>query len=466
MVQLNPEIFREYDIRGDVGTDLTPEGFYQIGQAFGTELRERGIERAGVGRDLRNSSPTLSRGFMEGILSTGVDVDDLGIILTPVLYYALAGLGYPAGAMVTGSHNPAQMNGLKVAIGTQTLYGEQIQALRKRADTGPFAQGAGRLRLADPIPDYLEDLKARIVLPRRLKVVVDPGHGTASLFGPRFIRSLGCEMIPLFCDPDPSFPDHFPDPSNPKNLEDLARTVVETGADCGVAFDGDADRLGAVDDQGNIVSGDALMVLFWREVLKTHPGAPAIIEVKSSQMVWDEVERLGGRPFFYRTGHSLIKAKMREVGAVFAGELSGHFFFGDEFYGYDDALYGAGRLLRIVAASGQPLSRQMAALPVRPATPEVRVDCPDRVKFDVVAKAAKTLAEHHEVVTVDGVRATFPGGWGLIRASNTQPVLVLRAEADDVAALQAIERALTEVLGSAHEVGPIVWPAAETAPVA
>lgn len=466
MVQLNPEIFREYDIRGDVGTDLTPEGFFQIGQAFGTELRERGIERAGVGRDLRNSSPTLARGFMEGVLSTGVDVDDLGIILTPVLYYALNGLGYPGGAMVTGSHNPAQMNGLKVAIGTQTLYGDEIQALRRRAEEGPFAQGSGRLRLADPIPQYLEDLGNRIRLTRRLRVVVDPGHGTASLFGPRFIRSLGCEVIPLFCDPDPSFPDHFPDPSNPKNMEDLSRAVVESGADLGVAFDGDADRLGAVDDRGHIVTGDELMVLFWREVLGAHPGSPAIIEVKSSKMVWDEVERLGGKPFFYRTGHSLIKAKMREVGAVFAGELSGHFFFGDEFYGYDDALYGAGRLIRIVSRSEKPLSAITSALPVRPSTPEVRVDCPDRVKFRIVAEAAKRLGEGHEVITVDGVRASFPGGWGLIRASNTQPVLVLRAEADTVQALYAIERELSETLSGFSEVGPVEWPVAAEAPIA
>jgi len=457
---LSADIFREYDIRGDVGTDLTPEAFEAIGRAFGSILRERGVGRMCVGRDLRNSSPGLSAGFTDGVLSTGVDVDDLGVILTPTLYFAMNALDYPAGAIVTGSHNPAHMNGLKVGIGHATLYGEEIQALRRRAENGPYATGSGRLRVADPIPRYLDDLKGRITLDRPLKVVVDPGHGTAALYGPRFVRSLGAQVVPLFCDPDPSFPDHFPDPSDPRNLADLQRAVVESGADVGLAFDGDADRLGAVDDRGHIVTGDQLMALFWREVLAAHPGAPAIVEVKSSQMVWDEIVAHGGQPFFWRTGHSLIKAKMREVGAVFAGELSGHFFFGDEFWGYDDALYAAGRLLRQVARSGRSLSAMTADMAVRPATPEVRVDCPDARKFDVVAKVAEALGREHEVVTVDGVRARFGTGWGLVRASNTQPVLVLRAEADDASGLAAIESALAAALSAFPEVAPVDWPPA------
>lgn len=454
------DIFREYDIRGDVGSELTGDVFFAIGRAFGSELRDRSIDRVGVGRDLRNSSPDLSEAFSNGVLSTGVDVEDLGIIVTPILYYCLNALGYPAGAMVTGSHNPAHMNGLKVAIGHATLYGDEIQALRRRAEEGPFATGQGRRSLRDPVPSYLEDLRARVRLDRPLKVVVDPGHGTAALFAPRFIRSLGVEVVPLFCDPDPSFPDHFPDPSDPRNMVDLERAVQESGADVGVAFDGDADRLGAVDDRGRLVTGDQLMALFWREVLRTHPGAPAIVEVKSSQMVWDEIEAAGGRPFFYRTGHSLIKAKMREVQAPFAGELSGHFFFADEFYGYDDALYAAGRLLRQAAGPGGPLSALTADMRMRPATPEVRVACPDAVKFEVVRKAATALADGHEVVTVDGVRARFGSGWGLIRASNTQPTLVLRAEAESADALAAIEAELTAVLGRFPDVAPVDWPGA------
>jgi phosphomannomutase/phosphoglucomutase len=460
-VSLPAEIFREYDIRGDVERELTPEVFHTLGLAFGTELRERGIARMGVGRDLRTSSAALARAFAHGVLATGVDVDDLGVILTPTLYFCLNALGYPAGAVVTGSHNPANMNGLKVAIGTATLYGEEIQALRRRAEGGRFASGEGRLDMADPVPAYLDDLVHRIRLDRPLRVVVDAGHGTAALFGPRFLRRLGVDVVPLYCDPDPGFPHHFPDPSDPRNMRDLARAVRESGADAGIAFDGDADRLGAVDERGRIVTGDQLMVLFWREVLSRHPGAPAIVEVKSSQTVWEEIERAGGRPFFYRTGHSLIKAKMREVGAVFAGELSGHFFFGDEFYGYDDALYAAGRLLRLAAAPGRSLAALTADVPVRPATPEVRVACDDRVKFDVVRRAAEALARDHEVVTVDGVRARFEGGWGLIRASNTQPVLVLRAEAESVAALEAIERSLSAVLSAFPEVGEVSWPAPE-----
>ncbi len=454
---LPKEIFREYDIRGDVGTELTEDVFFAIGQAFGSELRDRSIGRAGVGRDLRDSSPALCRAFSSGVLSTGVDVEDLGVILTPILYYCLNALDYPAGAMVTGSHNPARMNGLKVAIGPATLHGDAIQTLGRRAEEGPFATGEGRLTIADPVPAYLDDLRSRIRLERPLKVVVDPGHGTAALFGPRFVRSLGCEVVPLFCDPDPSFPDHFPDPSDPRNMADLRRVVAETGADAGIAFDGDADRLGAVDDRGQLLTGDQLMTLFWREVLRAHPGAPAIVEVKSSQMVWDEIERAGGHPFFWRTGHSLIKAKMREVDAPFAGELSGHFFFADEFYGYDDALYAAGRLLRQAAGAAGPLSALTRDMVVRPSTPEVRVACADAVKFDIVAKAASALAREHEVITVDGVRARFGTGWGLIRASNTQPTLVLRAEADSPAELGRIERELARVLGAFPEVAAIDW---------
>ncbi|WP_264844743.1 phosphomannomutase/phosphoglucomutase [Caldinitratiruptor microaerophilus] len=446
-------MFREYDIRGVAGDDLTPAVAEAVGRAFATYMQRRGVRdrRVLVGRDGRASSPELREALVAGLRSAGADVVDIGLVVTPILYYSRVLYGIDGAVMITASHNPPEYNGFKIALGYATIHGEEIQALRRIIEEESFAAGSGSYETRDPVPEYIEMLREKIRLDRPLKVVADAGNGTAGLFAEKALRAMGAEVIPLYCDLDPSFPHHHPDPVKPENLQDLIRAVREHGADLGLGFDGDADRLGVVDDGGGIVWGDTYMALLWREVLARHPGAPAIIEVKCSQALWDEVERLGGRPLFYRTGHSLIKAKMKEIGAVFTGEMSGHMFFADEYYGYDDAFYAAGRLLRFLSRQPKPLSALVAEIPHYHATPEIRVDCPDERKFEVVAALREHFKRQYEVVEVDGARVLFPGGWGLVRASNTQPVLVLRCEGRTEADLERIkdemEQALREVGG-------------------
>ena len=349
-MRVPPEIFREYDIRGVVGRDLDPETSGAIARAFGTYLRRAGVRRAAVGHDNRASSEALYRAAVQGLAETGCDVLALGLALTPMLYYALHHFQVEGGAMVTASHNPPEFNGFKLCHGPGTLYGAQIQEVREIAESGEFVRGAGRVEAREVTGAYLAMLEEKVRLgPRHLRVAVDCGNGTAGAFVPEVFRRWGCEVLPLYCDPDPMFPHHHPDPVEPRNLADLIRLVRDRGADLGIGIDGDGDRLGAVDDRGEILWGDLLMALFWREILPAHPGAVALVEVKCSQALVDEVRRLGGRPEWTRTGHSLIKARMREVGAVFTGEMSGHMFFADEYYGYDDAVYAAGRLLRILS---------------------------------------------------------------------------------------------------------------------
>jgi len=447
-VMLDPTIFREYDIRGVVGDDLTVEGAGAIARAYAAFLRRRGPVRDAppvvVGRDNRGSSPEIGDAVVESLREAGCPVVDIGTVITPVFYFARVHLGIDGGIMVTASHNPSQFNGFKLAHGFGTLYGADIQEVRALAAEPPPAPATrGGFERRDVGPAYRAMLREKIHLgPRPLRVVADCGNGTASLVAPQVLEDLGCEVIRLYCDSDPSFPNHHPDPVDPANLRDLIAAVRRERADVGVGFDGDGDRLGVVDDQGEILWGDLLMILFWREILPKHPGTVGIVEVKCSQALFEEIARLGGRPIFYRTGHSLIKAKMREVGAVFTGEMSGHMFFADEYFGYDDAVYAAGRLLRILSQTPRSLSALMADVPRRPTTPEIRVDCADQVKFDVVAEVTARFRRDYEVIDVDGARVLFHGGWGLIRASNTQPALVLRAEATSPAGLQQIKSEL------------------------
>lgn len=455
---INPEIFREYDIRGVVGEDLTEESVYLIARGFGTYARRKGHTLAVVGRDNRLSSTPFRNSVVRGFTDCGLDVVDVGVVTTPLFYYSRVLLDIDAGIMITGSHNPAHMNGIKMGLGPATIYGEEIQAVLQLILANDFENGQGKLRTVDPTPDYVVMLQEKITLgDRKLKVVVDCGNGTAAVVNPEAIESLGVELIPLFCDSDPTFPNHFPDPAEEKNLEDLRREVLSHKADLGVAFDGDGDRLGVVDDQGNILWGDTLMALFWREILVKYPGSPAIIEVKCSQALYEEVERLGGKPLFYRTGHSLIKAKMRELDAVFTGEMSGHLFFKDEYFGFDDGLYAAMRLLRTLSHTEAKLSQLIADIPRYPSTPETRVDCPDAVKFNVVEKVRSYMKERYPLIEVDGVRVLYPHGWALVRVSNTQPVLVLRAEAETQAELNSIKEEVASVLGQFPEVGKINW---------
>ncbi|MCL8208104.1 MAG: phosphomannomutase/phosphoglucomutase [Actinomycetia bacterium] len=455
---MNPTVFREYDIRGVVDQDITVDDVCRLGRAWGTYLRRQGRDTAVLGYDTRASSPAFRDAMTEGLVATGIHVVDIGTVTTPIFYWSRIHLGIDGGVMITASHNPAEFNGFKLALGPATLYGREIQAVRALMEAGTFADGSGSVRREDPVPAYLAMLRDKIRLgPRRLRVVVDTGNGTASLFAEDIFRGWGCETIGLFTTPDPTFPHHHPDPVVAKNLTDLIRAVRAEGADVGIAFDGDGDRIGVVDETGRIIWGDRLMILYWREILPRYPGTRAIVEVKCSKTLIDEIERLGGRPEFYKTGHSLIKARMREIGAVFTGEMSGHMFFADEYYGFDDAFYAAGRLLRILSHTDRPLSALLADVPELAATPEVRIPCPDDQKFAVVDRLVAHFRARYPVVDVDGVRVNYPYGWGLVRASNTQPALVARAEADTVEHLRGIEADIEEALASVLPGQSIDW---------
>jgi len=455
---MNIEIFRQYDIRGDGKRDLTDETVRLIGQAFGTYIQEHRSKKVLVGRDNRLSSERLHKTLLEGLLNSGCQVIDLGLVVTPILYFAREHFQIDGGVMITGSHNPPQDNGFKLACGPGTIYGEEIQRLKNMILSQEFMSGDGALEVKDAVQPYLEMLAQKIKLgPRDLRVAVDCGNGTASLFAEKILQKWGCEIIPLYCESDGSFPHHHPDPVKTANLLDLRQAVLKNKADLGVAYDGDADRIGVLDDQGEVVWGDKLMCLFWQEVLAKHPGELAIVEVKCSQALVDEVKRLGGKPFFYKTGHSLIKAKMRETGAVFTGEMSGHMFFADEYYGYDDAFYAAGRLLRILSNTEKPLSHLLSAIPRYYSTAETRIPCPEQAKFSVVSELADHFRREYAVIDVDGVRVLFPEGWGLVRASNTQPVLVARCEAKTAEGLKRISAIMKEAIGKHKEVGDFNW---------
>jgi phosphomannomutase/phosphoglucomutase len=441
---VNPLIFREYDIRGRVGEDLTPETVVSIGKGFGTYAAREGGKSLMVGRDCRLSSPPFRDALVEGILSAGMDVVDVGVCPTPLLYFSILRFGGDGGVMVTGSHNPPEFNGFKLSVGQGTLYGDQIREIRRIIERGDFVSGKGKESRRDVVPDYREYVASNISIPRRLKVVVDAGNGTAGPVAPPLFRELGMDVVELFCEMDGRFPNHFPDPTVPENLASLIRVVRETRADVGVAYDGDADRIGAVNDRGEVLFGDSLLILFAREILRRKPGATILSEVKASQNLYDDIVRHGGRPVMWKAGHSLIKKKMREESAEVAGEMSGHIFFADRYLGFDDAIYASARLFEIIAGSDRPLSEMLSDLPPVVSTPEIRVECPDEIKFRVAERVAEIVRpQAREVIGLDGVRAVFDGGWGLVRASNTQPILVLRFEGKDRETVERI-RALME----------------------
>lgn len=449
MNDINARIFKQYDIRGIYGKELLDEDAERIGKAFGTYIKRKGETEAIVGMDNRKSSPELFQSLVKGLLESGIHVRDAGVVLSPIFYYATHLYQIKSGIMITASHNPAEYNGFKVQYDGRTLYGEELQELRTIIRNGDYETGQGELTSQCPVDDYINMIKEKIKLAgRRLKVVADCGNGTASFFVPRLLSELGCEVIPLYCDSDPDFPNHFPDPVKTENLRDLIAAVKENGADLGVAFDGDGDRLGVVDQKGNIIWGDQLMILFWREILPKYPGTSAIVEVKCSDTLVDEIRKLGGNPIFYKTGHSLIKAKMRELNAVFTGEMSGHMFFADEYYGYDDALYACARLLRIISNSGRTLNELLSDVPKTYATPEIRVECPEEEKSSYVERARTYFKEKgYQILEVDGVRVSFGNGWGLVRASNTGPELIVRCESKTEDGLEEIRR---EIFRSIH----------------
>jgi len=449
-------IFREYDIRGVVGTELTTAMAEKIGRAYGSLAVRAGAKAVAVGRDGRTSAKEMREALLKGLLGCGLDVVDIGVCPTPLLYYALFTLPVGGGVMITASHNPPQYNGFKLCLGKDSMHGAAIQNLKAEIDKSRFESGQGKVSEHPIIPDYMAYMKQSFahVKADKLHAIVDCGNGMGGLVGPDALRLLGCRVTGMYVDVDGRFPNHHPDPTVAANLQDLIKKVRDTKADVGIAYDGDADRIGAVDEKGQILWGDKLLILYARDVLKSMPGATIISEVKASQVFYDDVVKQGGRSIMWKAGHSLIKAKMKEEKAALAGEMSGHMFFADRYFGYDDAIYASCRLIEILAKAGKPLSMLLADLPPTVSTPEIRVDCPDDVKFKVVEVARKQLAREHKIIDIDGVRVLFPEGWGLIRASNTQPALVLRFEATSEEALQRIREVVESQVKQYVAAGP------------
>ncbi len=432
-MQLSDLIFRQYDIRGIVGQDLDAGVAESVGRAFGSHAKAAtGLEtpRIAVGYDNRLTSPALAEGLMRGLLSTGCDVLDVGTVPTPVLYWSEVTFETDGGIQITGSHNPPEWNGIKMTLGRGSLYGDAIQDLLRRIKQDDFESGEGARERCDVLDQYVADVAGRFQLARPMKVAVDCGNGTGALVAVRLLEAIGVEVTPLFCDSDPTFPNHHPDPTVDENLDDLVRTVRETPHDLGVAFDGDADRIGAVDENGEIVRGDTLLLLYGLDVLDKHgPGQQLVFDVKCSQALPEVFAAAGGEPIMWQTGHSLIKKKMKETGALVAGELSGHIMIADDYFGFDDAPYDACRLIEIVSRSGRTLSQMVSDFPGYVSTAEIRIDVTEEQKWAVVAAAVSHFKATHDVIDVDGVRVLFGDGWALLRASNTQPVIVARCEA-------------------------------------
>ncbi|MFO7892644.1 MAG: phosphomannomutase/phosphoglucomutase [Longimicrobiales bacterium] len=446
-MQLNEHIFREYDIRGVVAEDLKDDIPQWIGRAFGSELRaghdQRTDLRVVVGHDNRPSSPELANQVVAGLRAAGLNVVSVGTVPTPVLYWAVERFEADGGIQITGSHNPPEYNGFKMLADGKSFYGAAIQRLKERIRSQSFADGEGGREEHAILEAYMDDVAGRFELPRPVKVVVDCGNGAASLVAVELLERIGADVVPLYCESDGTFPNHHPDPTVDEYIVDLIARVRSEGAELGIGFDGDADRIGAVDEHGEIVRGDLLLLLFALDVMEQEgPGQTLVFDVKCSQVVPEVLEARGGNPVMWKTGHSLIKEKMKETGALVAGELSGHICFADDYYGFDDAVYAACRLVDLLARSDRTLSEQVEAFPKYVSTPEIRVDVPDQEKFEIVSRAVAAFSEDHEVIDVDGARVLFDGGWGLLRASNTQPVLVLRYEARTEAQLEAIRETM------------------------
>ncbi len=445
---LRRDIFREYDIRGIAGKDLTFDSVELIGCGIGTLMKRAGKGRITVGRDCRPSSDEFRDALIRGLNSSGISVIDIGVVPTPLLYFSIVYLKSDGGVMITGSHNPAEYNGFKTCLGMEAIHGQEIMGIFDMIQQKDFTRGTGEVVDADVLTPYRKYILDNIQIPRRVRVALDCGNGTACLTAPDLLSALGCEVNRLFCDMDGVFPNHHPDPTVVENMIPLQDAVVSGKLELGIAFDGDADRLGVVSEKGQIIWGDMLMLLYARDILRSNPGATFISEVKCSMNLYQGIERLGGRAIMWKTGHSLIKAKMKQERALLAGEMSGHMFFADRFFGYDDAVYAACRLLEIVGSSEVPLSRMLEDVPSTVVTPEIRVQCDDDRKFSIVEKVRSHFRDRYPVIEVDGVRILFPHGWGLVRASNTQDVLVLRFEADNTASL---EQYRAEVVGQVNQ---------------
>ncbi|HEY8683163.1 MAG TPA: phosphomannomutase/phosphoglucomutase, partial [Rhodanobacter sp.] len=449
-VAMDPSIFRAYDVRGVVGKTLNKEVARALGQSIGTLMGEKGLREIVVGRDGRLSGPELAGALADGLRAAGIDVIDVGAVPTPVVYYAAYRFNTGCGVAVTGSHNPPDYNGFKIVVGGETLSEGAIQDLYQRIASGALnSDGQGSLRQVDVAPDYIEKIVSDVLAERRLKVVVDCGNGIPGAIAPQLLEGVGCEVIPLYCDVDGTFPNHHPDPSDPQNLQDLILAVKQTGADLGMAFDGDGDRLGVVTKAGEIIYPDRLLMLFARDVLSRQPGATIIYDVKCTSHLKGQILDAGGSPLMWRTGHSLIKAKMRETGAELAGEMSGHFFFKERWYGFDDGIYAAARLLEILAGDlhGRSAEEIFATLPKSVSTPELKIELTEGEHYQFMDTLRQQASFEGATLTmIDGMRADWPDGWGLVRASNTTPVLVLRFEADSTVALKRIQQVFRKQL--------------------
>jgi phosphomannomutase/phosphoglucomutase len=446
-MNVNPFIFRAYDVRGKVGIDITPEVFELVGRAYGTLVRRRGGRRVALGMDNRTTSPPLKDGFGRGVLSTGVDVVDIGVNHTPLLYFAAAHWKLDGGATVTGSHNPVSDNGVKmVHAGAAPLTEDEIQGLLATIRAGDFERGQGTRSTRDPREDYFGAITQSVKLARPLKVAVDAGNGIAGSFAPELLRRLGCEVVELYCESDGTFPNHLPDPEMEENVRDLIAKVIEVRADIGIAYDGDADRMGVVDERGRRHEADLVLALLARDLLARHPGATILFDVKCSQVLVDDVRAHGGQPVMWKTGHSHLKRKIREDGILLGGEVSGHMFFAENWYGVDDGILASCKFLELVARSPEAVSRHFDALPHLCNTPELKAPCPDDRKFAVVAELAREFKGRYETIDIDGARILFPEGWGLVRASNTNPYLTLRFEGRSPAAVDEMKRVVFDAL--------------------
>ena len=447
MSGINPYIFRAYDVRGKVGIDITPEVFADVGRAYGTLVRRRGGKTVALGMDNRVTSPPLKEAFAAGTLSTGLDVIDIGVNHTPLLYFAAAHWKLDGGATVTGSHNPVSDNGVKMVHGgAAPLTEDEIQGLLATISSGDFERGQGRQTSRSPREEYFGAITSRVALARPLKVVVDAGNGIAGSFAPELLRRLGADVIELYCESDGTFPNHLPDPEMEGNTRDLVAKVRETGADIGLAYDGDADRVGVVDERGRRHEADLILALLARDLLARHPGVPVVFDVKCSQALVDDVRAHGGRPIMWKTGHSHLKRKMREDGILLGGEVSGHMFFAENWYGVDDGILASCKILELMARDPRPVSAHFDALPHFHSTPELKAPCPDDKKFALIAELAAGFKQRYETIDIDGVRVLFPDGWGLVRASNTNPYLTLRFEGKSAAAVDRMKAEVFDAL--------------------
>jgi len=442
---INPHIFRQYDIRGIADIDLDDNAVDRLGRGLSVYYRNRGLREVIIGRDVRLSSPRIAQTLKVAFLKSGLDVIDIGVVPTPVLYFSLHHYDRSAGIMVTGSHNPKEFNGMKICLGKTSIYGDEIQEIKRLTEAGNFLEGEGTEKSLDPIPDYISAVLKRVDVEKTPYLVIDPGNGTVGPVIDKILNRLHLDYEIINKEPDANFPAHLPDPTVVEYIEPLKALVLKRGG-IGIGFDGDGDRIGVIREDGEIVWGDHLLAIYSRPIIKKSPGAKIIFEVKCSRGLVEFIKEQGGTPIMFKTGHSLIKAKMKEEGAPLAGEMSGHMFFSDNYYGYDDAIFATLRLLEILSQEGRTLTQLDSEVPSYYSTPEIRIDCPDEKKFEIVERLKRDLAQKYEIITIDGVRVEYPDGWGLVRPSNTQPILVLRFEAQTEKRLEEIRSELTGYL--------------------